>query len=44
VVLVVLLTSDKRVMRDRVNGRGAKILGWTCAAVMSVAAVALLVT
>jgi NRAMP (natural resistance-associated macrophage protein)-like metal ion transporter len=44
VVLVVMLTSDKRVMRDRVNGRGAKVLGWICAAVMSVAAVALMVT
>jgi NRAMP (natural resistance-associated macrophage protein)-like metal ion transporter len=44
VVLVVLLTSDKRVMRDRVNSRGAQVLGWICAAVMSVATVALMVT
>jgi NRAMP (natural resistance-associated macrophage protein)-like metal ion transporter len=44
VVLVVLLTSDKRVMRGRVNTLGAKVLGWICAAVMSAAALALLVT
>lgn len=44
VVLVVLLTSDKRVMRGRVNTREAKVLGWFCAAVMSAAALALLVT
>jgi Mn2+/Fe2+ NRAMP family transporter len=44
VVLVVLLTSDKRVMGRRTNSRGAKVLGWICAAVMSAAALALLVT
>lgn len=44
VVLVVLLTSDKKVMGQRVNSRGAKILGWICAAVMSAAALALAVT
>ena len=44
VVLVVLLTSDKRVMGSRANTRGAKALGWTCAAVMTAAALALLVT
>ena len=43
VILVVLLTSDKRVMGKRANARGAKLLGWTCAIVMSLAAVALLV-
>ncbi len=43
VVLVVLLTSNKKVMGDRVNSRGAKILGWICAAVMTAAAVALMV-
>jgi Mn2+/Fe2+ NRAMP family transporter len=41
---VVLLTSDKKVMGQRVNSRGAKILGWICAAVMSAAALALAVT
>jgi len=43
VVLVVLLTSDKKVMRGRVNGRVAKVLGWICAAMMSAAALGLLV-
>src|ERR1039457_2744143 len=44
VVLVVLLTSDRKVMGERANSRGAKVLGWICAAVMSAAALALLVT
>jgi len=44
VVLVVLLTSDTRVMLGRVNSRGAKVLGWICAAMMSAAALGLLVT
>jgi len=44
VVLVVLLTSDKRVMLRRVNSRGAKVLGWICAAMMTAAALGLLVT
>ena len=44
VVLVVLLTSDKKVMGTRTNSLGAKALGWICAAVMSAAALALLVT
>jgi Mn2+/Fe2+ NRAMP family transporter len=43
VILVVLLTSDKKVMGTRTNSRGAKLLGWICAAVMTAAAVALLV-
>jgi NRAMP (natural resistance-associated macrophage protein)-like metal ion transporter len=43
VVLVVLLTSDKKVMGKRANAPGAKVLGWTCAAVMSAASLALLV-
>jgi NRAMP (natural resistance-associated macrophage protein)-like metal ion transporter len=44
VVMVVLLTSDKKVMGDRVNSRSMKVLGWTCASVMTLAAVALIVT
>jgi NRAMP (natural resistance-associated macrophage protein)-like metal ion transporter len=43
VVLVVLLTGDRKVMGKRVNSRGAQALGWVCAGVMSVAAVALLI-
>lgn len=42
VVMVVLLTSDRKVMGNRVNPLGMRMLGWICAAVMSVAAVALL--
>jgi NRAMP (natural resistance-associated macrophage protein)-like metal ion transporter len=44
VVLVVLLSSDRKVMGERVNSRSANVLGWICAAVMTVAAVAMLVT
>ena len=44
VVLVVLLTGDKKVMGKRSNSTRMRILGWACALVMSVAAVALLVT
>jgi Mn2+/Fe2+ NRAMP family transporter len=43
VILVVLLTTDKKVMGNRANAPGAQVLGWTCAAVMSAAALALLV-
>jgi Mn2+/Fe2+ NRAMP family transporter len=42
VVMVVLLTSDRTVMGDRVNSRWMKALGWACALVMSAAAIALL--
>jgi Mn2+/Fe2+ NRAMP family transporter len=43
VILVVLVTSDKKVMGERTNSRVAQILGWTCAIVMTAAAVALLI-
>jgi NRAMP (natural resistance-associated macrophage protein)-like metal ion transporter len=43
VVLVVLLTSDKKVMGKRTNSRGAKVLGWICAAAMSAAALAMVI-
>lgn len=42
VVMVVLLTSDRKVMGNRVNSRRMKIMGWTCGVIMSAAAVALL--
>ncbi|MES1257770.1 MAG: divalent metal cation transporter [Acidobacteriota bacterium] len=42
VVLVVLLTSDRTIMGERVNSATARALGWICAAVMSAAALALL--
>jgi Mn2+/Fe2+ NRAMP family transporter len=42
VIMVVLLTSDRKVMGNRVNSLRMKVLGWACAIVMSVAAIALL--
>ncbi len=44
IVLVVLLTSDPKVMGTRVNGPSLRLLGWTTAIVMAVAAVVMLVT
>jgi Mn2+/Fe2+ NRAMP family transporter len=41
VVLVVMLTSDKRVMGKRVNSRLMKGLGWACAVAMGAAAIAM---
>jgi Mn2+/Fe2+ NRAMP family transporter len=43
VVLVVLLTSDKKVMGARANAPGAQVLGWVCATVMAAAALGLLI-
>ncbi len=43
VVLVVMLTSDKKVMGKRVNSPRMRALGWACAVVMGVAALALLI-
>ena len=42
VVIVVLLTSDKKVMGHSVNSTGMKTLGWARAIVMSAAAIGLL--
>lgn len=42
VIMVVLLTSDRKVMGNRVNSRRMKIMGWTCGVIMSAAALALL--
>jgi len=44
IVLVVLLTSDRKVMGDRVNPPVLKWLGWACAVVMTVAAIAMFAT
>jgi Mn2+/Fe2+ NRAMP family transporter len=44
VVMVVLLTSDRKVMGSKVNSWVMKALGWICALVMTVAAVALLIS
>jgi Mn2+/Fe2+ NRAMP family transporter len=43
-VLIVLLASDRSVMQDRVSGPLSKTLTWAATGIMSVAAVALLVT
>jgi NRAMP (natural resistance-associated macrophage protein)-like metal ion transporter len=43
VVLVVMLSSDSKVMGTRINTRTANVLGWVCAAVMTLAAVAMFV-
>jgi NRAMP (natural resistance-associated macrophage protein)-like metal ion transporter len=42
VIMVVLLTRDRRVMGNRVNSPGMQVLGWICALIMSAAAIALL--
>jgi NRAMP (natural resistance-associated macrophage protein)-like metal ion transporter len=44
VVLVVMLTSDRQVMGERTNTFFLKALGWMCAAAMTFAAVAMMVT
>ncbi|HMG72182.1 MAG TPA: Nramp family divalent metal transporter [Pyrinomonadaceae bacterium] len=44
IVLVVLLTSNKKVMGDRVNPPLLKWLGWATAGVMTVAAIAMFAT
>ena len=41
VIMVVLLTGDRKVMGHRVNSMGINVLGWACAVVMSAAAIAL---
>jgi Mn2+/Fe2+ NRAMP family transporter len=42
IVMVVLLTSDRRVMGKDVNSYRMRAVGWTCAVIMSAAAAALL--
>ncbi len=43
IVLVVLLTSDRKVMGDRVNPLWLRVLGWLAATVMSAAAVCMVI-
>jgi NRAMP (natural resistance-associated macrophage protein)-like metal ion transporter len=43
-VVVMWVSSDKRLMGDYVNGKAAKILGWATAALMGAAAIALFAT
>jgi Mn2+/Fe2+ NRAMP family transporter len=42
-IITMLVSSDPRIMGDRVNGRLASILGWLTAGLMAVAAVSLFV-
>ena len=44
IVLVVLLTSDRKVIGDRVNSALLRGLGWATASVMALAAVAMFAT
>jgi Mn2+/Fe2+ NRAMP family transporter len=43
-VVIMLIANNRKVMKDRVNGRWTNILGWTATVVMFVAAVALVLT
>jgi Mn2+/Fe2+ NRAMP family transporter len=43
-IVVMKVSSNKRLMGKYVNGKAAKILGWTTAALMGVAAIALFAT
>lgn len=43
-IVVMKVSSSKRLMGDYVNGEAAKVLGWTTAALMGVAAIALFAT
>ena len=42
-ILVMIVSGDRRIMGDRVNGRLVRAVGWAAAAVMSLAAIALIV-
>ncbi len=43
-VVIMLVANNRKVMKDRVNGRWTNILGWATTVVMFVAAVALVLT
>jgi Mn2+/Fe2+ NRAMP family transporter len=44
IVLVVLLTSNKKIMGERINPPMLKWLGWTTAVIMAAAAMAMFAT
>ncbi len=44
IVIVVLLTSSKKIMGKRVNSPTLRVLGWATAAIMAAAAIAMFVT
>ncbi|HET9159781.1 MAG TPA: hypothetical protein VFN88_04145 [Caulobacteraceae bacterium] len=41
-LLIMLMTNNRKIMGDRVNGLGANILGWTTTAVIFLASAALI--
>jgi len=43
-VLIMLVSNNRSIMRARTNGRGLNVLGWLATALMSLAAVALVLT
>jgi Mn2+/Fe2+ NRAMP family transporter len=43
-VIIMLISSNKGVMGERVNGRWSNILGWAATAMMFAAAIALVLT
>ena len=43
-IVTMLISSDRKIMGEHVNGRVARCLGWTSTVVMLVAAVALFAT
>ena len=43
-VLVMLVSNNRKIMGDRVNGRWINVLGWFATAAMSAAAIALVTT
>jgi NRAMP (natural resistance-associated macrophage protein)-like metal ion transporter len=43
-IVIMLIANNKKIMGKRINGRTTNILGWFTAAIMTVAAVALIIT
>jgi len=43
-IVIMLIANNKKIMGKRVNGRVTNILGWLTAAIMTVAAIALIIT
>ena len=43
-VIIMLVSSNRKIMGKRVNGKGAKVLGWLAAAVMFAAAIGMILT
>jgi Mn2+/Fe2+ NRAMP family transporter len=43
-VVVMFVSSNRKLMGEYVNGKASKILGWSTAALMAVAAIALFAT